>query len=241
MGCGMSNLRPRSARRPARPSRFPRRWLALPLLLLTFGAAPGAANEAASLRPPPATRPAASPRDPAAQMPRWFAELGHSDPRVREAARVSLMGLPRKDLPKLEKLVRDSVPLVPSQAVVLREIVIHAFLPGGRSNPPGAAGFFGVRRGGPNLNFAGPRLRAPRHHQARAGGQERPGHHTPSSRFMAAVIRWRVLKYAAQGSSSAARRAGSVATVKWSERSFGPSSSQATGTESGPCGLARVE
>jgi hypothetical protein len=164
----MSNLRPRSPR-------WQRRWLALPLLLLALGVTPGAANEAAPPRPAPATRPAALPRDPAAQMARWFADLGHSDPRVREAARISLMGLPRKDLPKLERLVRDSVPLVPSQAVVLRDIVTHVFLSGEKYESSSGDGFLGVRPGEANLNFREPPLQDPLPEQIPFGPPSDPG------------------------------------------------------------------
>jgi hypothetical protein len=163
----MSNLRSRSPRQSRRRVRFPRRRLALPLLVLALGVTPGAANEASSVRPTPtpapgpATRPAASAKDPAAQMARWFSDLGHSDSRVREAARVSLMGLPRKDLPKLERLVRDNVPLVPSQAVVLRDIVTHVFLSGEEYESSSRAGFLGVRPGEANLNFREPPLQDP--------------------------------------------------------------------------------
>jgi hypothetical protein len=65
-----------------------------------------------------------------AQMHEWFAALAHRDPTEREAARLSLMSLERDDLPELKKLVQSSMPLAPSQAAALHDIVAHVFLTG---------------------------------------------------------------------------------------------------------------
>jgi hypothetical protein len=147
------------------------------LVLLMTGAAAAAEPEAAGrvARAAPATRPAgerAVPKDPAARMAAWFAELGHTDPAVRDAARVGLMGLPRKDLPALERLVRDSVPLVPSQAVVLREIVTQVFLSGEKYDSTSGDGFLGVKPAEVYLNFREPQLQ---NDGAPFGGVSDPG------------------------------------------------------------------
>lgn len=80
------------------------------------------------------------------QMPRLFGELAGADAAVRESARAALMGMAREDLPAFEQLVRDSVPLVPAQAAVLREIVTQVFLAGEDYDvAAGQPGFLGVR------------------------------------------------------------------------------------------------
>lgn len=155
MGCGMFNVGLPLPRR----FRFGGCVAALPLvLLLVIGAGAAPAPRAKAPSRPPATRPA---RDPAAQMARWFADLGHPEAAVREAARVSLMGVSRKDLPVLERLVRESVPLVPSQAVVLRDIVTQVYLSGEKYESTSGEGFLGVRMDQTNLNFREPPLQDP--------------------------------------------------------------------------------
>jgi hypothetical protein len=80
-----------------------------------------------------------------AEIRQWFADLDDPDAVVREEARVSLMGMRRRDLPAFQKLVRDSRPLTPAQATVLRQIVMHVYLAGEPYETTGAQGFLGVR------------------------------------------------------------------------------------------------
>ena len=153
MGCGMFNVvlpLPRLFRLGGCLGALP--------LLLAVGAGAAPAPRAVAPSRPPATRPA---RDAAAQMAGWFADLGHPEARVREAARVSLMSVPRKDLPVLERLVRENVPLVPSQAVVLRDIVTQVYLSGEKYESSSGAGFLGVKMDQTNLNFREPPLQDP--------------------------------------------------------------------------------
>lgn len=98
----------------------------------------------------PAAAPATQPADPVA---RAFANLCHTDPKVREAARIELMGLPRNRLPALEKIVADSVPLMPQQAAALKEIVTHAYLAGEEYESSSRDGFLGVRPVEAVVNF----------------------------------------------------------------------------------------
>jgi hypothetical protein len=88
--------------------------------------------------------------DPARQsemMAKWFAELASADGKVRDAAKVSLMGLGRDDLPALRKLVEQRRPLLPSQAVVLKEIVTQIWLSSDTFDVAvnGRDGFLGIR------------------------------------------------------------------------------------------------
>lgn len=106
---------------------------------------------------PAETRPAgveadvqAGPPDPArrpAQMAKWFAELASADGKVRDAAKVSLMGMGRDDLPALRKLVEQRRPLLPSQAVALKDIVTQMYLAGDVFDTAvnGREGFLGIR------------------------------------------------------------------------------------------------
>ena len=91
----------------------------------------------------PATAPAAT--QPSAQVRHWFEQLADSDPAVREAARINLMGLKREQLDELKQLVLDNRPLAPSQAGVLHEIVIHVFLTGETYRVFPGASVIGVR------------------------------------------------------------------------------------------------
>ena len=88
---------------------------------------------------------AAEQRPELAAVRQWFAELDDPDANVREKARVSLMGMQRRNLPAFQKLVQDSRPLAPAQAAVLREIVMHVYLAGEEYDTTGAQGFLGVR------------------------------------------------------------------------------------------------
>ena len=131
-----------------------------PLALLPALALPGAAGARAEpqSRPPEqaqaqsqAQAPApgqtggtAGPQAPAA-MRQWFDELDHADAAVREAARVKLMGMRREDLPAFRRLVRDNMPLMPSQAAVIRSVVTHVFLTGEKYDTTEVEGFLGVK------------------------------------------------------------------------------------------------
>jgi hypothetical protein len=84
-------------------------------------------------------------RPEVAAMRQAFGELDDTDAAVREAARLKLMGLRRQDLPAFQKLVQDSLPLMPAQAAVLRQIVTHVYLAGETYETTGAEGFLGVK------------------------------------------------------------------------------------------------
>jgi hypothetical protein len=82
-------------------------------------------------RTPAATQPAATQPDlgvPAIKQ--LLSQLAADNYLTRENARVSLMGLKRTELPALRDAVRQSLPLVPSQVTVLREIVTQIYLAG---------------------------------------------------------------------------------------------------------------
>jgi hypothetical protein len=78
-------------------------------------------------------------------MRQWFAELDDADSAVREAARMKLMGMRRQDLPAFQKLVADSLPLMPSQAAVLRQVVTHVYLAGDEYQTASREGFLGIK------------------------------------------------------------------------------------------------
>jgi hypothetical protein len=78
-------------------------------------------------------------------MRQAFSDLDDPDASVRERARVSLMGLRRRDLPAFQKLVQDSRPLAPAQAAVLKQLVLHVYLAGEPYETTGSLGFLGVR------------------------------------------------------------------------------------------------
>jgi len=80
-----------------------------------------------------------------AWMKQSLAELDDPDAAVRETARLKLMGMRRQDLPAFQKLVQESLPLAPSQAAVLRQIVTQAFLAGEPYDTTGTEGFLGVK------------------------------------------------------------------------------------------------
>jgi hypothetical protein len=74
-----------------------------------------------------------------------LADLDDADAAVREAARLKLMGMRRRDLESFQKLVQESQPLMPSQAAVLRQIVTHVYLAGEAYDTTNAEGFLGVK------------------------------------------------------------------------------------------------
>jgi hypothetical protein len=83
--------------------------------------------------------------DVEARIARSFTELADGDAKVRDAARSELMGLERRYLPELKRIVEQSKPLLPSQAAVLRQIVTHIYLSGEPYPVNHAMGFLGVR------------------------------------------------------------------------------------------------
>ena len=93
----------------------------------------------------PAPGAPAKPRPELEAMRQWFGELDDPDAHVREAARVKLMGMRRRDLDAFRALVDESRPLMPAQAAVLRHIVMHVYLAGEEYATTGTEGFLGVR------------------------------------------------------------------------------------------------
>jgi hypothetical protein len=76
----------------------------------------------------------------------WYLQLADRDPEVRERARIDLMGIQRKDLPALEKVVAENRPVQPSQAAVLRDIVRHVYIAGEPYQAASSSsGFLGMR------------------------------------------------------------------------------------------------
>jgi hypothetical protein len=115
---------------------------------------------------PPATRPA----EPRAAMAKAFADLAHSEAAAREAARIHLMGMSRQDLPPFEQIVRENLPLAPSQANALKEIAVQVYLAGDEYVSSTRDGFLGVRLGEVNVISNAPeggKEQEPRQQQAR--------------------------------------------------------------------------
>jgi hypothetical protein len=76
---------------------------------------------------------------------RLIAQLSANDYDTRAAARIELMGFHRADLGAIREGVRRNLPLLPSQVIVLREIVTHVYLSGDLYViDPNAGGFLGV-------------------------------------------------------------------------------------------------
>jgi hypothetical protein len=125
-----------------------RRQQVFGLMLVTL--AVGSARVAAGADRAPTTAPtkfaaATQPLPELAHAKRLIAQLADNDFDRREAARVALMGLRRSDLPALREAVRQSLPLMPSQLTVLREIVTHVYLTGDVYLPDQEGiGFLGV-------------------------------------------------------------------------------------------------
>src|SRR5689334_16996892 len=88
------------------------------LLLVILALAP-----APALAQAPATQPTTQPTAETAAIRKWLADLASPDSSVRGGARAKMMTLTRDDLPTLQKLVEDSRPLAPSQAIAIRQIV----------------------------------------------------------------------------------------------------------------------
>ena len=74
----------------------------------------------------------------------WFSELANREAEVRERARTELMGMPRQQLPLLQRLVQEERPLAPSQIAVLREIVAQIYLAGEPYETNGRDAFLGI-------------------------------------------------------------------------------------------------
>jgi hypothetical protein len=77
----------------------------------------------------PSTRPAPK-SNLVERARRLVAQLAANDYDARAAARVELMGFRRSELGAIREGVRENLPLLPSQAIVLREIVTHVYLSG---------------------------------------------------------------------------------------------------------------
>jgi hypothetical protein len=121
---------------------LPRTILACALLGVL---APGVlvAQSIPSTTQPVATEPAAA--DDARSIAARYRDLAATDPVVRNNARVALMGLSEDRLPMLRDAVRDNLPMTPAQGIVLRDIVIHAFMASKAvDTPDGTEGFLGL-------------------------------------------------------------------------------------------------
>lgn len=127
------------------------RTFAVVALLTGGGAGLFAADPAEPLGPLPPVRPTSRPAEIAVEMNKAFADLAHAEPASREAARLRLMSFPRESLPAFEKMVKEAVPLAPSQAAALREIVTQVYLSGEPYVATGSDGFLGVRLGEVNM------------------------------------------------------------------------------------------
>ncbi len=82
--------------------------------------------------------------DKRAQLRQWLDELADHDAAVREAARLRLMGMSREDLETFREVIAQAQPLLPSQAVTLREIVLQAYAAAEPYEQDRTQGFLGV-------------------------------------------------------------------------------------------------
>lgn len=114
------------------------------IALLVFAAA-------STARAAPTSQPAAR-RD---QLKHWLTQLADPDDAVRSAARAELMGIKRPELEEFRQVVEASRPLRPSQASVLREIIIQVYLAGEDYDRAMDAPFLGIRMVQTVLNTAG--------------------------------------------------------------------------------------
>jgi hypothetical protein len=78
---------------------------------------------------PAATQPAAAGQS-IASIKRLIRELAADNYPARDGARLALMGLKRSELGALRDAIKQSLPLEPSQVIVLREIVTEVYLAG---------------------------------------------------------------------------------------------------------------
>ncbi|MDB5289530.1 MAG: hypothetical protein JWL69_771 [Phycisphaerales bacterium] len=112
--------------------------------LFTFSFAAHAAD--------PATRPSEQ-TDSITQIKTWFGDLASREAVVRKDAEANLMALSADDLPALRKVVEESRPLLPSQAIVLRKIVTQVFLSGEHYEANPTEGFLGIRMEEARITF----------------------------------------------------------------------------------------
>jgi hypothetical protein len=91
----------------------------------------------------PATQPVQH-ADSDVSMKKWLADLASPEASIRDAARAKLMTLGRDQLPELQKLVGQNLPLAPSQATALRQIVQEVYLAGESYESNGRDGFLGI-------------------------------------------------------------------------------------------------
>lgn len=89
---------------------------------------------------------AASPDEATArrQLQHWLNDLADDDAQVRETARMQLMGISRGELRMFRDVVAQSRPLLPAQAVALRDIVLQAYASGEPYEPDRREGFLGI-------------------------------------------------------------------------------------------------
>lgn len=88
---------------------------------------------------------AAPATQPTEKVQQLFDQLADPSATVRENAMDQMLGLSAADLPTVEKIVRASLPLRPSQRIVLRQIVSHLYNLGIEyEHDPQELGFIGM-------------------------------------------------------------------------------------------------
>jgi hypothetical protein len=102
--------------------------LKLGLMLVTFLTTAVIAADGGPATAPAATQPAAG--QSIASIKRLIRELAADNYPARDGARLALMGLKRSELGALRDAIKQSLPLEPSQVIVLREIVTQVYLAG---------------------------------------------------------------------------------------------------------------
>jgi hypothetical protein len=75
----------------------------------------------------PATQPTTGPTSDAT-LRRLFLQLSNPDPKLRDQAKIDLMGFTAADLPALRQIAADNAPLSPQVIWALHEIVVQVFL-----------------------------------------------------------------------------------------------------------------
>ena len=108
----------------SRPTTLPVIVRERPVSTLHWTTGPAQAAQAAQAAAAP------GPAQTLATVKTLLAQLAADDYPTRERARVELMGLSRADLDLLRDAVKQSLPLQPSQVVVLRDIVTQIYLAG---------------------------------------------------------------------------------------------------------------
>ncbi len=118
---------------------------ALAMAVLPMGRLAAADADRAAEARPAQIAPGKAPRDAAANMRMWFAQLSDDSADVRDGARQKLLGISRKDLSILRDIVKQRVPLMPCESEVLRSVVTHVYLAGaGTPVDDPSTGFVGV-------------------------------------------------------------------------------------------------